>query len=38
MTADIDISAYRPTDKLENCAVKNFLSATAMPGHLCALL
>jgi len=35
MTAEI--SAYKPTDKLESRVVKNFLSATAMLGHLCGL-
>lgn len=28
---------YRPVDKLDNRVLKNFLSATAMLGHLCAL-
>ena len=28
---------YKPVDKLENRVAKNFLSATAMLGHLCAL-
>jgi hypothetical protein len=32
-----DASSFTPTDKLENRALRNFLSATAMLGHLCAL-
>lgn len=34
---DQDISSYHPTDKLNNRLSRNFLSATAMLGHLCAL-
>jgi hypothetical protein len=30
-----DISSYQPTDKLNNRLSRNFLSATAMLGHLC---
>lgn len=30
-------STYTPTDKLENRVFANFLAATAMLGHLCAL-
>lgn len=30
-------SSYTPTDKLDNRILRNFLSATAMLGHLCAL-
>lgn len=33
----MDASSYTPIDKLENRALKNFWSATAMLGHLCAL-
>lgn len=29
--------SYTPSDKLSNRALRNFLSATAMLGHLCAL-
>lgn len=32
-----DVFSHVPTDKLDNRALKNFLSATAMLGHLCAL-
>ena len=32
-----DPQAYRPTNKLDNRVLNNFLSATAMLGHLCAL-
>lgn len=32
-----DISSYQPTDKLNNRLSRNFLSAAAMLGHLCAL-
>lgn len=32
-----DIAGYEPTNKLDNRISRNFLSATAMLGHLCAL-
>jgi hypothetical protein len=32
-----DSALYKPTDKLENRVYGNFLAATAMLGHLCAL-
>jgi hypothetical protein len=32
-----DVSSYKPTDKLDNRVLRNFLSGTAMLGHLCAL-
>lgn len=32
-----DASSYTPADKLDNRIMRNFLSATAMLGHLCAL-
>lgn len=32
-----DVSSYTPADKLDNRILRNFLSATAMLGHLCAL-
>jgi hypothetical protein len=32
-----DTPSYQPTDKLDNRAARNFLSAAAMLGHLCAL-
>lgn len=34
---DEDVSSYKPTDKLDNRGLRNFLSATAMLGHLCGL-
>lgn len=34
---DVDVASYRPTDKLDNRVSRNFLSATAMLGHLCGL-
>jgi hypothetical protein len=34
---NVDLPTYRPTDKLDNRAVRNFTSAVAMLGHLCAL-
>lgn len=33
----MDVASYRPTDKLDNRVSRNFLSATAMLGHLCGL-
>lgn len=32
-----DTSSYKPSDKLDNRALRNSLTATAMLGHLCAL-
>jgi hypothetical protein len=32
-----DTPSYQPTDKLDNRVARNFLSAAAMLGHLCAL-
>lgn len=32
-----DVSSYTPADKLDKRILRNFLSATAMLGHLCAL-
>jgi hypothetical protein len=34
---DHDTSSYKPANKLDNRVSRNFLSATAMLGHLCAL-
>lgn len=32
-----DTPSYTPIDKNESTALRNFFSATAMLGHLCAL-
>jgi hypothetical protein len=37
MHMNTDASSYSPSDKLDNRILRNFLSATAMLGHLCAL-